>query len=135
MDKTIFWQKHVVDGLPSFVGMVRVRTNKMASTFNSNATVAYPAHLVLLSIFKKPRRFFIDYGHTLIALLLVDTLETRTDGKDKDAALKQLYLPLYAIESHPDELPGANSKRARDMKLKVLYRTMHKILSFLNDIA
>lgn len=63
------------------------------------------------------------------------TFKTYTDAEDKAASLKQLYILPSAVVSLFDELPLTSSRGNRDMKLKVFYMTMHKILESLNDNA
>lgn len=75
-------------------------------------------------------RFFINHVHTLFVLLPVIRFGTGADAGDIGAALKHPHIPLSASVPLSDELPSTSSKGARNMKLKVLYKAMQKILGF-----
>lgn len=110
----------------------QVYINKTVLRLNGNTFVEYPIYLLLLNFSKKLSKFFIDHGHTVVALLPETTSETTTDAEGTRSTLKQSSLPLSAVATLLEELPRASSTGAKVMTLKVLYVAMHKILGFLH---
>lgn len=118
---------------PSFLGMVQVYTNKMASSLKRNATIAHPIHLLRLNLRIKCHIFFIAHGHTLMRLIHVPTFERRTYGGDTAASLTQSGIRLSPAVRFSDELPLTSHRDAIDTKLKVLCKALHKVPECLRD--
>lgn len=121
-----------MDGLPLYVGMVQVYTDKTTWSPKANDTVVISVHLVLLIVSKTFCRFFTDHGHTLNSLLPVATSETSIETENSDAALKRSNLFLSAGVPFFDELPVTSLREAKEMKLKVLYAAVHKLPGSMN---
>lgn len=51
------------NGLPkSFLGLIQIYSDKVATSLKCNALVSYPVHAVCLNFTAKRRRYLIDHG-------------------------------------------------------------------------
>lgn len=68
----------------SFVGIIQFYGEKAATTFNANAIVLYPVHMVLMNFTREFHRFSIYNGHGLVSnLSLIETLSNNDSGQIK----------------------------------------------------
>lgn len=96
VDGTALWVDNDLDNDHSFVGMIQVYTDKTSTTLKSNAIVRYPVHTELLNVTKEFRRYLIDHGHTLAALLPVSASQKEEDEEEaqKGASLGNAPVPV-----------------------------------------
>lgn len=76
----------------------------------------------------------MDHVHTLVALLPDSTSEASTGAEDTWTALKQFDTSLSVVSLPSDGISSLSSRGSMHMKLKDVYKSMHKTLGFLNDI-
>lgn len=87
--QTEFCEENLVHSSNFFVSKLHEFTQMTSSCHEINATVPYPAHLVLVTFSKKYFRFLSDYGYTLAATLSWPTSEKSAKAERTFAALYQ----------------------------------------------
>lgn len=82
IDFNAICNENVENGNPLFVGVMQLCSDNTATPSKTDATVAYPVHIVLLNFTKEYRRFLIDHGHILVGLLPVFASECNKEEND-----------------------------------------------------
>lgn len=121
----------------SFVVIVRVFTNKTASTLSSFPFIEYPIHVKFLNTSPSDLEWLINNGYTIIWFLPVSTSEVSAEQDEKDFSVpeSEYEFPQVAERALDDDVRLTSSSDGREQNMFVLQAALSRALSSLEDMA
>lgn len=112
--------------------MVKICTGRTETTFESNAIVAYPFHVILLYFTPTSRWFLTDSGYTFAGSLFVCTSTDERKELEERVEKHQFEKDrLFALLC--DALQGRMGRSKIILKLKAIHDFLPEILQPIND--
>lgn len=97
LEKTEFlWNADDNERPRSFLGLLKLYSDKKATSLKQIALFACPVHVVLLNLNAKQRRYLVDHGHTLFGFFPIQSEEMEIRG---EKAGPRKAVPRYGFTS------------------------------------
>lgn len=124
----IVWNENLYDGAPSFVSVLQVYTDKVATILKANVTVTYSVSVILLNFNLNFRRYLIDHGQTMVTFLTASTttedendyvndrVRRQQSASPSEAPLKKLLQVTMERDEKISKLEGPHDATRKTLK-------------------